>query len=133
MFGSQPGYAAAKARYRTIDIDSRVQGASPHGLIAVLYEELAKTLDTLALGVGPTGTMQMPAIISRRSRANSILLGLEVSLDHAQGGDLARGLSAIYREARRLIGVGIDQHDPNPIVQAREMIAEIAEAWDSIG
>ena len=45
------GYAAATARYNTIDLASRVEGASPHRLIAVLYDELIKSLDTLAVGL----------------------------------------------------------------------------------
>lgn len=133
MFGGQPGYAAAKARYRTVDIGAKVEGATPHGLIAVLFEELTKTLDTLAVGIGPNGTLNRAGIIQRRGRANAILLSLAGSLDHAQGGDLARGLSAIYHETRRLIGVGVEQNDPKSIVQARGMIGEIAEAWNQIG
>jgi flagellar protein FliS len=127
------GYANARARYATIDIASKVEGASPHQLIAVLYEEVLKTLDTLAVGLAANGTLSREGLIQRRSRANSILLGLEGSLDHAQGGELARGLSAIYREARRLIGAGVTGHDPKSIIQAREMIAEIAVAWAKIG
>jgi flagellar protein FliS len=127
------GYASARARYATIDLASKVEGASPHQLIAVLYDEVLKTLDTLAVGLAANGTLPREGVIQRRSRANSILLGLEGSLDHAQGGELARGLSAIYREARRMIGVGVTGHDPKLIIQAREMIAEIAAAWAKIG
>lgn len=129
---AQSGYAAAKARYRDIDIASKVEGASPHSLIAVLFEELAKTLDALAVGIGPNGVLSRAGVIERRGRANAILLGLEGSLDFAQGGDLARGLSAIYREARRLIAVGATERDPTALIQAREMIGEIAEAWGQI-
>jgi flagellar protein FliS len=132
MYG-YAGQAAARARYRDIDIASKVGGASPHGLIAVLFEELTRTLDTLAVGIGPNGTLSRSGIIERRARANSILLGLEGSLDFAQGGDLAQNLSAIYREARRLIASAIADRDPATLGQARAMIAEIAEAWNQIG
>ncbi len=127
------GYGAAKARYATIDLSSKVEGASPHQLISILYEELIKTLDTMAVGLAANGTLSRDGVIARRSRASAILMGLEGSLDHAQGGELAQGLAAIYREARRLIGEGAAQHDPKPIIQTREMIAEIAEAWARIG
>jgi flagellar protein FliS len=132
MYG-YAGQAAARARYRDIDIASKVGGASPHGLIAVLFEELTRTLDTLAVGIGPNGTLSRSGIIERRARANSILLGLEGSLDFAQGGNLAQNLSAIYREARRLIASAIADRDPATLGQARAMIAEIAEAWNQIG
>ncbi len=127
------GYAAAKARYNTIDLASRVEGASPHRLIAVLYDELIKALDTLAVGLSANGTLTRSGAIQRKSRANAILLSLEGCLDHAQGGELARGLTAIYREARRLVDEGALGHDPMPIIQAREMITEISDAWARIG
>ncbi len=132
MFAST-GYAAAKQHYTTIDLGLKIEGASPHRLIAVLYEELLKTFDALAVGLAANGTLSRDGVIKRRSRANSILQGLEGSLDHGQGGEIAGGLAAIYREARRLIGVGATQSDPKPIIQAREMIAEIADAWARIG
>ncbi len=46
---------------------------------------------------------------------------------------IAAGLSAIYRESRRLIAAGSDAGDAAPIREARTMIAEIAEAWKQIG
>jgi len=132
MFASA-GYAAAKQHYTTIDLGSKVEGATPHQLIAILYEEVLKTFDALAVGFAANGSLSREGAIKRRSRANSILLGLEGSLDHAQGGEIAGGLAAIYREARRLVAVGATQSDPKPIIQAREMIAEIAGAWARIG
>jgi len=132
MFASA-GYASAKQHYTTIDLGSKIEGATPHQLIAVLYEELLKTLDALAVGLAANGTLSREGAIKRRSRTNSILQGLEGSLDHAQGGEIAGGLAAIYREARRLVGEAVTQSDPKPIIQAREMIAEIADAWARIG
>jgi flagellar protein FliS len=132
MFASA-GYAAAKQQYATIDLSSKIEGASPHRLIAVLYEDLLKTFDALAVGLAANGTLSRDGVIKRRSHANSILQGLEGSLDHKQGGEIAGGLAAIYREARRLVGVAATQYDPKPIIQAREMIAEIADAWARIG
>lgn len=132
MFGNA-GYASAKARYRDIDISSKVEGASPHRLIAVLYEELMKTLETIAAGLNAGSSATRPGMPERRARSLSILMGLESSLDHKQGGELAGGLAAIYREARRLIGDGMRQQDPKRIIQARDMIGEIADAWVRIG
>ncbi len=145
MFGTM-GHAAARARYAQVDLGSKVEGANPHRLIGILYEDLLRTLDTMAAALGqpsvgaaalgrPGGgaAAMRPGMADRRARAASILLGLETSLDHGRGGDLSLGLAAVYREARRLIAAGIAAGDAAPIVQAREMIAEIAEAWSTIG
>ncbi len=139
MFGTMGqagGQAAARARYAQVDLGSKVEGASPHRLIAILYEELLRTLDTLAAVLAQPGigaAAMRPGMAERRARAVSILLGLETSLDHGQGGELSQGLAAVYREARRLVGAGIAAGDAAPLVQAREMIAEIADAWSAIG
>ena len=129
MFGTSQ--AAARARYRNVDLGSKVEGASPHRLIGILYEELLKTLDAMTAAMaGDAPRATMPA---RRARASSILLGLETSLDHANGGELSAKLALVYREARRLIGEGAARNDPQRIGQAREIVAEIAEAWNVIG
>ncbi|MDH7639604.1 flagellar export chaperone FliS [Sphingomonas oryzagri] len=127
------GYASAKKSYANVDIGARVEASSPHQLVAVLFEELLKSLDTLIVGLGANGTLNRSQVIVRRARANTILLGLEGSLDRRQGGEIAAGLSAIYREARRLIAAGSDAGDAEPIREARTMIAQISEAWAQIG
>jgi flagellar protein FliS len=129
MFGNA---ASARARYHTVDIGSQVEGASPHRLIGILYEELLKTLDTITAGLRAGATAHRPGMPERRARTMSILMGLEASLDHGAGGELAGGLASIYREARRLIGEGLRETDPARIIQAREMIAEISGAWAAI-
>ena len=135
MFGTM-GQAAARARYAQVDLGSKVEGASPHRLIGILFEELLRTLDTMAAALAQPGVgaaAARPGMAERRARAGSILLGLEASLDHGRGGDLSQGLAAVYREARRLIGAGFVAGDAAALVQAREMVAEIAEAWSAIG
>jgi flagellar protein FliS len=136
MFGTSGAYGApgaARARYRDIDLTSRVEGATPHALIAILFDELGRTLDTMAAALAAGSGATRAGMPERRARATSILLGLEGSLDHATGGELASGLAAVYREARRLIGDALVQNDAKPILQAREMISEIATAWARIG
>jgi flagellar protein FliS len=136
MFGTSGAYGApgaARARYRDVDLNSRVEGASPHRLIGILFEELTRTLDTMAAALAAGSGSFRAGMPERRARATSILLGLEGSLDHAQGGELSAGLAAVYREARRLIGDALARNDPAPIVQARTMLGEIAEAWSRIG
>jgi flagellar protein FliS len=130
MYGNPAG---ARARYHTIDVGSQLDAASPHRLIAILYEELLKQFDTMIAGLRAGSTANRPGMPERRSRANTILMGLEASLDHGQGGDLSQGLAAIYREARRMLGEGMTANDPERVIEARDMIAEIADAWAAIG
>ena len=130
MLTMRSQFGAARARYQSVDMSSRIEGASPHRLVAILFDELLKALDAMAAAVRRGDVAQRG---TRQARALSILHGLEGSLDFEKGGDIADGLNAIYKEARRLTLAGGRANDAEQILQAREMLHEIASAWDAIG
>ena len=130
MFNTASAYGGAGARYRSIDMSSRLEGASPHRLVAILFEELVRAIET-AQAADRQGDRGKRA--ERQSRALSILHALEASLDFEKGGEIAASLSSIYREARRLICAGARDAQPAMVEQARAMIADIAGAWEGIG
>ena len=123
-------YGTARARYMDVDVSSRVEGASPHRLIGVLFEELDKAFE--AMGAAQAGGDRARAL-SAQGRALTILHGLETSLDFARGGEIATGLAAIYREARRQLRAATGEEQPERTKRARAMIGEIAGAWREIG
>jgi len=130
MFGAPSRYAAPGARYRDIDVASRVQGATPHGLVLIMFEELLKGLDLLQAAEAARDLARRNAT---QARVVSLLHGLESSLDYTKGGEIADNLGRIYREARRLLGPtpGIDRQ--TAIVQVRDMLATVSSAWEAIG
>jgi flagellar protein FliS len=130
MFRTASPYGGAGARYRNIDVSSRVEGASPHRLVVILFEELLGSIEA-AQAADRQGNM--PKRAERQNRALSILHALEASLDFEKGGEIAVGLSSIYREARRLITLGAREGQAEPVEQARGMLVDIAGAWESIG
>jgi flagellar secretion chaperone FliS len=130
MFGAAKAYGGAGARYRDIDMSSRIEGASPHRLVSILFEELLSSIEALQ-AADRQGNRGKRA--ERQSRALSILHALEASLDFEKGGEIATGLSSIYREARRLIALAAREGRPEMTEQARAMLADIAGAWYSIG
>jgi flagellar secretion chaperone FliS len=118
------------ARYRSVDLASRIEGASPHQLVLIMFEEAVKALEAMAVAAERGDYVQRG---TRQSRALSIIHGLEGSLDFERGGEIATGLAAIYREARRLAIAGGRENDPQQIRRAAEMLNEIASAWVAIG
>jgi flagellar protein FliS len=130
MFGAPSRYAAPSARYREIDVAARVQGATPHGLIQIMFEETLKGLDTLAAA---EATQDLPRRNAAQARAVSLLHGLESSLDFTRGGEIAENLGRIYREARRLLGPTPGMERGTAIAQARDMLSTISGAWEAIG
>ncbi|HZG47556.1 MAG TPA: flagellar export chaperone FliS [Allosphingosinicella sp.] len=129
MYVAKGQFGAARARYQQVDVVSRVEGADPHALVTILYEELLKALDAMAVAAARKDFTQRG---DKQARALRLLTGLETSLDFEQGGELAVGLARVYREARRLvIGAG-RENDVRKIAEAREMLAGVAEAWSQI-
>lgn len=129
MYGVSARFGGARS-YQNVDLSSRIEGASPHRLVAILFQEAIKAMDTLTVAIRRNDFTQRGA---RQARALAILHGLESSLDHERGGDIAKDLSRIYAEARRLTIGGCRDSDVQQIAAAREMLQEIASAWDSIG
>ncbi len=129
MYMSRGKFGAAKASYQSVDLASRIEGASPHQLVQVMYEELLKALDAMAVATRRGDLAQRNA---RQARALAILTGLETSLDFEKGGEIARGLVAIYREARRLLIAAGRENDADKARQARDMLFEIASAWEAL-
>jgi len=126
------GYAGGSAarRYAAVHSGSRTEGATPHGLVKILFDELLLALDAAALAERQGDRMK---VSDKQARAMSILFALESSLDFDKGGDVATGLAQIYREARRLLLVGAKERSADPVDQARAIVAEIADAWSQIG
>ena len=129
MFSGQ-GYAHAAKRYAAIDTSSRIEGATPHQLVRILFEELLRAMDaaTLALTNG-----ENDRAIERQTRALTILHALETSLDFEKGGEIAISLATIYREARRRMIQAIAEKNPAPMEAARQFLDDIASAWGQIG
>ena len=123
-------FRAGTARYQSVDIASRIEGATPHRLVQIMYEELLKALDAMAFATARGDFVQRG---EHQSKVLAILTGLETSLDFDKGGQIAVDLVAIYREGRRLVIAGGREGDAQLIIQAREMIQEISNAWVAIG
>lgn len=131
MFYNQ-GYAggAAARRYAAVHSGSRTEGATPHALVKILFDELLLAMEAAALA---ERNGDRAKVSDKQARAMSIIYALESSLDFDKGGDVATGLAQIYREARRLLLEGARDHTAEPVEQARAIIAEIADAWNQIG
>ena len=123
-------FRAGTARYQSVDISSKIEGATPHRLVQIMYEELLKALDAMAFATARGDYVQRG---EHQSKVLAILTGLETSLDFDKGGQIAVDLVAIYREARRLVVAGGRDSDAKLVTQTRDMIQEISNAWDAIG
>ena len=129
MYVARGQFGAAKARYQSVDVVSKVESADPHALVAILYDETLKAMDAMAVANNRKDFGQRG---ERQAKVLRLLSGLEAGLDFDQGGEIAIGLAKIYREARRLVIAAGRENDSDQIMKAREIIADIADAWGQI-
>jgi flagellar protein FliS len=125
MFGTQ-GYAAASRRYAAVDVGARVEGATPHQLVKILFDELLLAMDATALAMRADDKGKA---LDKQTRALTLLHALESSLDFEKGGEIASNLAIIYREARRRMLAALAENNVDRAVSARSIINDIAEAW----
>lgn len=124
---NRPSPTSARNRYQSLDLASRMEGASPHALVSILYEELERALD---IAIHAIASEQRITANSQIARAQSILIALESGLDLERGGELAETLGVIYRAMlRQLARSG---HDSAKIGEVKTGIVEMARSWRAI-
>lgn len=121
--------ALANQHYRTLELQSRVASASPHGLVSILYEELIRALDLLIIGHNRGSAISGSA---HHSKALSILVALESSIDFPKGGDLAPVLQRIYQSAMRTLNAAARSNIISDVKDVRAAISDIAYAWNAL-
>lgn len=123
----RPNPLRARNRYQVLDLSSRMEGASPHRLVAILYEELQNALDS-AIRARESG--QEVAANSQMARAKSILAALEAGLDFDRGGELATTLCGVYRAMQRQLATA--GQDVEKLAEVRAGVANIAQSWRAL-
>ena len=119
----------AASFYKQVDLESSVATADKHQLIALLFDGL---ISSLVAAEHQLDHNNIRAKCDSISRACRILVGLQGSLDHEKGGEIARNLADLYAYAmRRLFKANID-NDKNIIIEVRTLLSEIQEAWATV-
>lgn len=121
--------AIASQHYRTLELKSRVESSDAHALVGLLYEELIRALDLIVVRGKQGGDLAGNGAITK---AQSILVALEGSLDFDKGGDLAVTLARVYRSARAELSVSTKAGDMEKLKEIRTAISDIAYAWQTL-
>ena len=128
MFGKSLNPLSA---YAEAGIAAKVQTASPHLLILLLFEGAASAISMARLHLEQNDVAQRGKHISQAS--DIISNGLKVSLDMETGGKLAEQLAALYDYmCRRLIAANIG-NDAAALDEVARLLEEIHSAWREIG
>lgn len=113
--------------YRAVDHGARTAGASPHALVAILFEECLEGIAILELNYRRGRHAR-----AENARIHGIIYALEASLDHSGGGETAALMARVYCEARRCLTEAASRIDPLWCKRARATLEPIADAWAHI-
>lgn len=130
MYYSPSFAGSASRRYAAVHAGSRIESASPHGLVKILFDELLLAMEDAAVALEQADRTKAN---DKHIRALSIIHALDSSLDFEKGGEIATGLAVIYREARRLMILAYQTGAGQEARKAHAIVAEIADAWNRIG
>lgn len=116
---------AALAGYGRVSLEARVAAASPHQLVAMLYQRLAALLReaTDAARMGNSARR-----LGATERALAIVDGLDATLDVERGGGVAVALRQVYALLRDRLLTG----DAKGLSEALGSVEAIGGAWTEI-
>lgn len=116
--------------YQQAEQDFFVDGADAHGLVEILYQELAAALERAEAAVE---AKDYALRAQETTRALTIIYVLGSSLDFAKGGDVAVSLAQFYEWARLNVIEAGRLSSAEKLATVRKSVLEIAEAWHTIG
>ena len=120
---------ARAAAYDDMATKSIAMGASSHGLITLLFEELDNSLKASEYFLDHEDMGNMRKNLSKASR---ILAGLQGSLDFEKGGEIATNLAELYRFCIKEIFKANTSKNKEAIATVRGLLAPIQQAWNDM-
>lgn len=130
-FAQRPARAAQIGNlYHQVGVETRLVGATPHALVAMLFEgwleAVAQARGALRAG---DATLKGHAI----GRAVRIIdEGLRAGLDLKSGGTLARDLDDLYRYLSMRLTMANLRNDDAMLEECQRLIKPLHDAWLSI-
>ncbi|MDQ6685644.1 MAG: flagellar export chaperone FliS [Pseudomonadota bacterium] len=129
--GYRSGERTHFATYRDVSATTAVEGASPHKLVSMLFQALAREV-TLARGaIARREVAEKGRAISHAVRI--VEEGLMAPLDLEAGGPLAANLRDVYEHMIYRLTLANVNSDDASLVHCARLIETLREGWDAIG
>lgn len=122
-------YQQISDQYKSIELQSRIDTASPHELIDLLLQGARSHIATAQ------GNIQRQEIQEKGEhlgKAISIIEGLKMSLNYEQGGEIAENLLQLYDYIQQILTKANLHNDVDLLAQSNALLAEIHQAWQTI-
>jgi flagellar protein FliS len=122
-------YTDPKAAYLSTRATSSVHGASPHRLIALLFDACH---ENLAVAKGAIDRKEVKQKADAIKKAMEIIVRLQAALDFEKGGQIATKLDDLYTFCTNRLALANAINDATMIDEVYRVIAEIKAGWSQI-
>lgn len=122
-------YSQISSQYKAIELQTRIETASPHELIDLL---LQGARSHIATAQGNIQRNQIKEKGEHISKAISIIEGLKMSLNHDKGGEIAENLLQLYDYVQQILLKANLKNDEDLLTQSNMLLAEVHQAWQAI-
>lgn len=116
-------------QYTQNEIETGVEGATPHRLVQMLYEGL---IDRLMQAKGAMVRKNFESKSKLLNKSIEIISHLQSTLDMERGGQLAENLYELYDFFRRELFLSSRFNDTDKLEAVIEMVKELKSAWDEM-
>ena len=125
-----PRRPVASGMYQQVGVETRLSGATPHQLVAMLFEGY---MDAVAQARGAIRSRDTYAKGTAIGRAVRIVEeGLRAGLDLKAGGTLARDLDDLYGYLAMRLTLANLHSDEAALDECQQLVRPLQEAWAAI-
>ena len=122
-------YTNPKTAYLTTRATSSVHDASPHKLIALLFDA---ALENLAIVKGSMQRKEIKQKVDGIRKVIEIVNELQASLDLDKGGQVASNLDDLYTFCTNRLALANATNDVEKVDEVYRVIAELQQGWSEI-
>jgi len=118
-----------KKTYQDDALEVTVYGASPVGLIVLLYEGALKAIDQARVLMKAQRFAEKGVMINK---AINIIEGLRLALNHQDGEEVSLNLEDLYIYAKFRLGVANMKNDTEILDEVANLLAVILPSWQEL-
>jgi flagellar protein FliS len=113
----------------TVYLESEAASIPRLKLVRLVY---AGAIDSLKSALVKLQARDRAGFVRAVNKAQDLIAELHLSIDHENGGDVARDLERLYEWTQRTLTPSCLKGDPQGIEHAIQVLTKLQEAWDSI-
>lgn len=115
--------------YQDDALAAAVYGASPVGLVVLLYEGAIRAIGQAKVAMGQK---DYALKATKVNKAIDIIEGLRITLDPRHGEELARNLEDLYQYAKYRLGVANMANNPAALDEVVNVLSTVLFAWQEL-